>query len=304
MTVSYADPFKVYFAAATGSGGAFWSEATADTYNVLRMGLLGHDFFFTGGTMTDAVQDTYTRTQMNRGDVDWLTSDAAPLIVNIESANGITSWEPFQPHITTDAGAFTAISKAATVLDIVREVWPTRRIGWYGWTPDTDWYAVKNWNAVQADPDDANYTSRLNWYNRWKRENERVRFAGTSTSKNNRGLFTRIDFCMPWMYLPNDTEWNGSSAWYNNEDCAFWAEFFRICTAECKRLYQKPCYPMVQFFIPETTTGTSAEWIEHTLDTAYNDPNCDGVVIYHPTSGATSVWRDTVASWVTDNLGA
>lgn len=304
MAVQYDNPFKIYFGSTTGSGGPFWAEATADTYQLSRMMLLGHSFFFTGGTMTDAVQESYIRTTFAREDIDWLDSDSAPVIVNIESADGITSWEPFQPHVTTDVDAYEAIRKMNVVLDILREKWPQRRMGIYGWTPDTDWYAVKNWLSVQTDTGDANYSSYLSWYLRWQRENERVKRGGVVNSTNNRGSLAKCDFLMPWMYLPNDTAMTSGTVWYDNADGRLWSTFFTHCMAEAKRLFQKPCLPMIQFFKPETTTYISDAWTTHQLDVAYNDPNCDGVVIYHPTGGATSSWRTVVSDWITENLAA
>lgn len=302
--IEYANPFKLYFAAATGSGGAFWSEAQADTYKCLRMGLLGHAFFFADSTVTENVQESYIRTQFERDDVDWLDSDSAPLILNIENSPTVQTWEPFQPHVTTETQAFATIEKCKTIMRIVREYRPTRQILWYGWTPDLDWYAIKNWLEVANNPEHASYASRLAWYQRWKKENERVRYGGSPDRKNNRGLFGYLDALMPWLYLPNDTTYVGATDWWTHPDCLMWSRVFQECTREAKRLYQKPVLPMVQFYKPETTTYLGNDWTRHTLDTAYADPNCDGVIIYHPTGGSTPDWRDTVAAWATARLGA
>lgn len=302
----YDDPFKLYILLPTNTfagGGAFWDEDTADTYNALRAVLLTSSYFFTGGTPTDEVQASYTRTQLNRTDVDYMPghttgddTDYPPILLDIEN------WDPFTPHVSTDAEAFTQLEKARTIIDIAREAFPNRRLGWYGWTPDNNWYGVKNWLNVQHDPDDANYAARLSVYRLYQKENERVRFGGTSTLRNNRGPLDGLDYLCPPLYLPNDTSYTGSGNWYENADMLIWSRIYKDMTAEARRIWQKPIIPQIQPFKPTTTTYLGDAAFIHMLDVAYADPNSDGVMIYFPSAAGTSDFRATMASWVADNL--
>lgn len=299
--ITYADPFKAYVAVTPTAG---VSEAYADSFNFLRACLMTSSVWFNGGVPTDEPDLGYIRYTLNRTDWDWFpgfnvsytSKDYTPLLVDIEN------WYAFTSQEVTEAEAFASFDKVRSVLEVVREVFPNRKIAYYGWTPHNDWYGIKNWQSVQGQPDAANYATYLSVYANWKRDNERVRRGGSATAKNNRGPLVNADICTPDLYLPNNTTYDGSTSYTAHADCIQWASFFRECTAECKRVWQKPCIPYIQPYKPNTSTYLGDAFFTHMMDVAYADGNCDGFIVYYPSAAGTSDIEQPVSDWVTANL--
>lgn len=293
--------FKVYLACTPG-----WAaESVVSSYKLLRSCLLTASYFYAGGVPTDHIQESYIKTTLARTDINYLPDhnasistdrDYGPILVDIEN------WYPYDGYVADEAEALEKIEQYKRVHQLVRDAFPNRRIATYGLCPWEVWNPHKNWWTVQNNAADGNYASYKSTHLWWIRQSKRTLRGGTAGSLNHRGALTYTDFNAPVCYLPNGTTFNGTQDYRTHADTKIFERVFRTNTEFCKRYWQKPCLPFIQFYSPPTNTYCGATWAKHQLDIALADPNCDGVLIYQPSSGNWSSWRDDIADWVTDNL--
>lgn len=311
MAFTQTDYWRVYVGFTPG----YTSMALMDSYKITPVTLLTYSWFFSSLPNNNTEVDVARiRSQLASTSTDFFpkrdgttstletpaitATQHAPIGIDIEN------YYVFSGQGVNEAQAFVSLERAKLTIQTVREMFPHRRISWYGWAPHNNWYAIKNWHSVKGNPAAANYASYKAAYNTWRKENTKVLKGGTSTRKNNLGPLGYCDILSPDLYMPNDTNYAGVTPWQDHSDCVQWAPYFRECVREAKRLYQKSVIPWISPYHGSNGTYFGDEFLTHMLDTAYaTRGDTDGVIIYIDSGDGWDTWKELVRDWVTENIG-